>query len=148
MDHAELYTKIWLENQEFSDIQYFHKTHEQPPDFLVDDRIAVEVRRLNWMTGDDNQGLESIELPLAGNIWDVLENAEAPPNNCKVYVSCDYLFSTHPPKEVVRREVEHVAIQHVRDHQKHPSKQRVCTSPTLRTRLWTEFTLHHNSKRH
>ena len=114
MDHAELCTKIWLGNQGFTDIQYIHRTHEQPPDFLVDDRIAVEVRRLNWMTGDDNRGLESIELPLVASILNGLENAETPPKNCKVYVSCDYLFSTFPPKGAVQREIEHAANQHVK----------------------------------
>ena len=113
MDFTESYAEQWLEDQGYGDIQYIDKTHEQPPDFVIDNRIAVEVRRLNFMTGDDNQGLESIEISLAGNIWDAIGNVEAPPKNCKVYMSCDYLFSTHPPKDVVMREVEHAMNQHV-----------------------------------
>ena len=112
MDHAELCTKIWLESKGFTDIQYIHKTHEQPPDFLVENRIAVEVRRLNWMT-DDNQGLESIEKPLSRTILEGLQNAQRPPARCKVYVSCDLFSTVLPPKEMVLYEIKQAANQYV-----------------------------------
>lgn len=40
-----------------------------PPDFVVNGDIAVEVRRLNLMVGDENKGLESVEKPLDRDIY-------------------------------------------------------------------------------
>jgi hypothetical protein len=45
-----------------------------PPDFLVDDRIAVEVRRLNQneLTGSGFRGLEEIRIPTEERIRGLL----------------------------------------------------------------------------
>lgn len=70
MNRSEETVRDLLESMGFSNIVY-EPDGNIPPDFLVDGRIAVEVRRLNQNhdTGLGMQGLESVEIQL----WDRLE---------------------------------------------------------------------------
>lgn len=50
-----------------------------PPDFLIDNKVALEVRRLNqnFESGDRNSGLENIQFPLMHKIQNLLSNIKA-----------------------------------------------------------------------
>ena len=114
MDINELYVEQWLQSQGYTNIQFVTDTNDQPPDFIVNGDIAVEVRRLNWMFGDKNKGLESVEKPLERDIKSGLEAAEQPPHGYKVYVSCDLLHTELPDKHMVVGEVGKAASQYVK----------------------------------
>ena len=65
MDDSERTVLEYLQNQDLGDVVY-EPDGNVPPDFLVNGRIAVEVRRLNENveTGDGHRGLEEISKPL------------------------------------------------------------------------------------
>ena len=65
MDRSEETVRDLLESMGFSNIVY-EPDGNVPPDFLVDGRIAIEVRRLNqnYDSGQGVQGLEQVEIPL------------------------------------------------------------------------------------
>lgn len=93
MDINESHVEQWLQGQGYTNFQFVTDTNDQPLDFIVNDSVAVEVRRLNWMFGDENKGLEGVEEPLKQDIKSGLEGAEQPPHRCKVFLTCD-LFSS------------------------------------------------------
>jgi hypothetical protein len=65
MDDSERIVLQYLQNQDLGDIVY-EPDGNVPPDFLVNGRIAVEVRRLNENveTDEGHRGLEEISKPL------------------------------------------------------------------------------------
>jgi len=72
-DECEKLTQDHLVHLGFRRITY-EPDGNNPPDFLVDDRIAVEVRRLNQneLTGSGFRGLEEIRIPTAQRIRELL----------------------------------------------------------------------------
>ena len=106
MDNNESRVEQWLQRQRYTNIQFVTDTNDQPPDFIVNNSIAVEVRRLNWMFGDENQGLEGIALEQ--NIKSGL------PHGHKVFVSCDLLHTDLPDKEVAISEVKKAANKYIK----------------------------------
>ena len=114
MDNTESRVEQWLQCQGYTDIKYVENTNDQPPDFIVNNSIAVEVRRLNWMFGNENRGLEGVEKPLRQDIVSGLEAAEQPPHGYKVYVSCDLLHTDLPDKKVVISEVKRAANKYIK----------------------------------
>ena len=111
----EFQARQWLEEQRYSDISDLSKDQRDPPDFLVEGRIGVEVRRLNWMTDTNrrNQGAEELEHALGATIGKILEAAGAPPGGYSVYVSCDLLHDSLPPKEVIQEQVRQAVGEYV-----------------------------------
>ena len=109
MDLDESRAEQWLQQQGYTNIQFVTDTSEQPPDFVVNGDIAVEVRRLNLMVGDENKGLESVEKPLERDIRSGLAAAQPPPHGYRVYVSCDLLHTELPDKNMVIEEVKKAA---------------------------------------
>lgn len=75
MDDSERLVLNYLKNAGFMDICY-EPDGNVPPDFLIDGRVAVEVRRLNQSHVDDNaqgpRGLEEVAIPLARRIREYL----------------------------------------------------------------------------
>ena len=65
MDDSEARIAAYLAHRGFTDVVY-EPDGNVPPDFLVDGRIAVEVRRLNLnaVTGTEYQGLEEASILL------------------------------------------------------------------------------------
>ncbi len=65
MDDSERTILEYLQNQDLGDVVY-EPDGNVPPDFLVNGRIAVEVRRLNENveTDEGHRGLEEIAKPL------------------------------------------------------------------------------------
>ena len=113
MDANEQRTEHWLQCLGYTDIIYVENTNDQPPDFIVNGDIAVEVRRLNWMFGDENRGLESIEEPLKQDIKSGLKCAEQPPPGCKVFVSCDLYRTELPNRNMIVQEVKEATNDYV-----------------------------------
>lgn len=99
--------KQWLESQGHTDILDLSEDNLDPPDFVVEKRIGVEVRRLNWMTDTTkpNQGAEELEKPLEVTFTEILEEAGEPPGGYSVYVSCLLLHDCLPPIRVTRKQI-------------------------------------------
>ncbi len=97
----------WLRSQGYTNIRDLSKTNEDPPDFVVDKRIGVEVRRLNFMTevNGEMQGVEQLEEPLEGIIRRKLKDAGEPPGAYSVSVSCDLLATSLPATKVTSKQV-------------------------------------------
>ena len=103
----ELRAQQWLKSQGYTDIIDLSIDGTDPPDFVVEKRIGVEVRRLNWMTDANrkNQGAEELEKPLEKMISKILEDAGEPPGGYSVEVSCDLLDDRLPPNKETLRQV-------------------------------------------
>lgn len=106
----------WLKSQGYTDIRDLSVDGQDPPDFVVDGRVGVEVRRLNWMTdaNTENQGIEEIEKPLERTISKILEDAGEPPGGYSVDVSCDLLDTSLPDTKVIRRQVGQAVDDYVK----------------------------------
>ena len=108
-DWAELRARQWLESQGYTEIRDLSEAREDPPDFLVDNRIAVEVRRLSWMTDADpanpKQSAEGLEKRLDKAIGKVLEEVGETPGGHDVYVWCDLLRDVIPETGITRTQV-------------------------------------------
>jgi len=113
MDINESHAEQWLQSQGYTNIRFVTDTNDQPPDFIVNNSIAVEVRRLNLIFGDENRGLESVEGPLGRDIKSGLEAAEQPPPGCKVFVSCDLFGTDLPERNRIIQEVKEAASDYV-----------------------------------
>lgn len=101
--------KQWLKGQKYTDIC---RPSKDPPDFVVDNRIAVEVRRLNWMD-DSGKGVESVEYGLEKTIGEVLGVSGPPPGSYNVHVECQ----THgalPKKNKTEKLVRQAVGQYVK----------------------------------
>ena len=104
-DPEESIAKRWLEGQGFSDIIDLSRENRDPPDFRVENRIGVEVRRLESTTEAMRPDLviKTIEHSLSRIIINLLEEAGEPPGGYTVYVRCE--TSGAPPK---RKETEKI----------------------------------------
>lgn len=84
MDDSEALVATWLKSLNFSDVQY-EPDGNVPPDFLVDGRIAIEVRRLNQNHDDGDgrgpRGLEEVAIPLWKRVRTYLEGLGPAPVN-------------------------------------------------------------------
>ena len=115
-DYIEELARQWIEGQtEFTDVRYISDTGDQPPDFVVDNRIAVEVRRLNWMTDatKPNQSAEELEMPLENTIRKVMEEARPAPGDYDVNVQCDLFRASLPDREVTREQVGRAVVEYI-----------------------------------
>ncbi|MEO8596589.1 MAG: hypothetical protein ABI759_24945 [Candidatus Solibacter sp.] len=83
MDRSETLARDYFVHLGFDRIEYEPQGRSKPPDFLLDGRIAVEVRRLNQIetqlqaTGKP-RGLEEIAIPLCNTIEDLLPSFGGP----------------------------------------------------------------------
>ena len=79
MNRSEELARQYLESAGFTDI-VFEPDGNVPPDFLLDGRIAVEVRRLNQNEEEDGKkkGLEESAYPLFGRMESLLKSMGPP----------------------------------------------------------------------
>ncbi len=115
-NNEERRAKEWLESQGYIDIRDLSKERKDPPDFVVENRIAVEVRRLNRMD-DSDEGIETDENALTGMIEEVLENAGEPPGDYNVEVECQthgVPLETRTDKKLVKQTVAHFVAQYAK----------------------------------
>ena len=105
MNEEELRARQGLEDQEgYTDILDLSKDDQDPPDFVVENRIAVEVRRLDRGSDSDYHTLINI-------IKEVLEQAGEAPDGSAVYVGCEPQgVSLKTRKD--RKKVKHIVDQY------------------------------------
>jgi len=74
MDRSEKIVFEYFSSQGFCDVVY-EPDGNIPPDFLIDGRIAVEVRRLNQNkeTPNGHRGLETVAIPLQAKVRALLK---------------------------------------------------------------------------
>jgi hypothetical protein len=79
MDTSEDLVRQYLESRGFSNI-VFEPDGNIPPDFVIEGRIAIEVRRLNQSleSGGKLRGLEETAYPLCGKIESLLKSLGPP----------------------------------------------------------------------
>lgn len=108
----ELRAKEWLEGRGHVDICALSREGKDPPDFVIGDGIAVEVRRLTDASATKGKG-SGIDKPLERVVGKVLEEAGEPPGGHDVYVSCGLLVDDLPPLKVTRRQVKHAVDRYI-----------------------------------
>lgn len=91
MDDSETLAEAYLRSLGYADVRY-EPNGNIPPDFLVDGRIAVEVRRLNQHhvrgAGEKIRSLEETSIPLQNKIANYLRTiSPSTPNNESWFVS-------------------------------------------------------------
>lgn len=91
MDSSEKIANQYLLSQGFKDVVY-EPDGNIPPDFLVDGRIAVEVRRLNQHheSNGKHRGLEEVSIPLRERMEKLLDSLGPPDSNGSWFVSFRY----------------------------------------------------------
>lgn len=101
MDESEKLADAYLRYRGFTEIQ-FEPDGNVPPDFLCDQRVAVEVRRLN-QNHDDGSGLKGLEetaIPLSKSIRKLILSLGPPSHGHSWFVF--YRFSRPiPPRAML-----------------------------------------------
>lgn len=98
----------WIRYQEYSDIQ---PIYDDPPDFVVDNRYAVEVtrleRKLKFEDGS-TEGVEKNRISLARCIENLLEKLRPNNNERSWAIDCEYdIKEPLPNPKVLRNELQH-----------------------------------------
>jgi hypothetical protein len=109
MDHSEALVEQYLKYLGYTDIVY-EPDGNVSPDFLVNNAIAIEVRRLNQHhddgSGSGPRGLEEVDVPLWNRIRNHLESFGSQPHVGPSW----YVFYSFerpiPAWKVVRRELD------------------------------------------
>ena len=108
VNEDEEIARIWLEMTGHFDI----RLGDDPPDYVVEDRYAVEVRRLNRMVEADgrNEGEEVSLYPLSAIVNDVLQKLGPPhPGEHCWYVDINYEIDVgQPPKKWQKKKKEQI----------------------------------------
>lgn len=138
MDKDESRAKLWLQSQGYTDIKYVENTNCQPPDFIIDNSIAVEVRRLNQMYGDKNEGLENIELPLWRSVSSGLATANQPPPGHKVYVIFELHHTEKQDKKLIVSELQRATNDYIK-HIKNSPDHEYNSPPNARVKMTIHF---------
>jgi len=91
MDASEKLVFKYLKYQGYTDIIY-EPDGNIPPDFLVNGRIAIEVRRLNqnYGEGENTKGLEEAAIPLSKRIEKLALSMGPPVDNENWFVSFSF----------------------------------------------------------
>jgi hypothetical protein len=123
MDQSETWAKDYLIYRGFkSDDVLFEPDGNVPPDFLVEGRIAVEVRRLNqhWESASgDLQPMEELSIPLLIRLRKLLHSFGPPTNGVSWYVI--HRFGrpqlTKDWEPILRAELEPFQKGEIEDHE-------------------------------
>jgi hypothetical protein len=96
MNREENITEAYLKSLDFKDV-VFQPDGNIPPDFSIDGRIAVEVRRLNqhFFTKDEVRGLEETRIPLFTLLESSLSEFDSQYKGCSYWVAIKF----HRPVE-------------------------------------------------
>jgi len=97
MDSTERHVFNHLQTRNFSSIEY-EPDGNIPPDFLVDGKVAIEVRRLNQHHFSQNniKGLEEVAIPLWQRVTNLIEHFSPPIDEESWFVN--FTFSRPVPK--------------------------------------------------
>lgn len=111
----ERIAEAWLKQQGYADIE---RPRRDPPDFVVDGKYAVEVRRMNLLVEMDGKikGEEELQEPLFKAVKRVLDSFGPPVDGSGFYVHGDYDYSrlSLPRTKVLALEIKE-ALQPLRD---------------------------------
>ena len=101
MDDSEKLAKAYLCHLGFDDIVY-EPDGNVPPDFLVDGKIAVEVRRLNQneLTDSGPRGLEETEIPFRMKLRKLLMTLGPPRSGVSWFVHYSFRRPLPEPREL------------------------------------------------
>jgi len=104
MNESERLIAGYLAHQGYSDVIH-EPDGKRPPDFLVNGRIAVEVRRLNQneATPAGARGLEEIAIPLNSSVRKVLASMGPPTDGVSWFVSYTFRRPLPPWKDFERK---------------------------------------------
>jgi hypothetical protein len=96
MDREEKITEAYLKSLGFKDV-VFEPEGNRTPDFQIDGKIAVEVRRLNqhFFTKDEVRGLEETRIPLFTLLESSLSEFDSQYKGCSYWVAIKF----HRPVE-------------------------------------------------
>jgi hypothetical protein len=99
MDSSERLVAEFLAHSGYTDVVY-EPDGNVPPDFLIDGRIAVEVRRLNQNheTGGRTHGLEEVAIPLWQRVRKLALSLGPPTRNASWFVFFDFTRPVQPWK--------------------------------------------------
>ena len=101
----------WLESQFYATIE---RPRHDPPDYVVDGKFAVEVRRLNRRieVGGNTEGEENSRKSLYRTIENALKKIESTGNKRSWIVDCEYDFSRRlPNKNDVKDQIRETLLQ-------------------------------------
>ncbi len=131
MDASEKSVNAYLAHQRYASVVY-EPDGNVPPDFLIDGRIAVEVRRLNQNedTSNGSRGLEEVTKPLHAAVSKVVTSLGPPTAGVSWFVIYTFRRPLPPWKQL-----ETMLADALRRFQEEPSDQ-----PTA-TRMAKGFTL-------
>ena len=132
MNDSEKLVQEYLTRQGFTNVVY-EPDGNVPPDFLVDGRIAVEVRRLNQNeeTSTGFHGLEELAIPLDSAVRKVLASMGPPPADASWFVF--YVFRRPLPSVKQIELALKVALTNFKNRPSHqPSDLRVFKNFGLR----------------
>ena len=107
-NNDERLAQRWLEHQGHEDIR---RPRSDPPDFVVDGAVAVEVTRLSQLVdvGDDKRSVSEEERrkPLTALLKKLLNGLGTPGNEGRSWdVTCEYdLSEPLPPRKIVEAQV-------------------------------------------
>lgn len=108
MDHTETIAKQFLEELGYKDLKY-EPDGNVPPDFLLDDCTAVEVRQLNQIYFNQQgsvQGLDNANVPLWRTMKELLDAYQSP-RQAATTIGVFYHFSRPiPRRKVIARELK------------------------------------------
>ena len=106
----ERLARKWLESQKYNNIE---RSDDDPPDYVVDGKYAVEVKRLNLKSqiNGRTEGEENSRLALCKTIKKALEKLGPPGKGKSVDVNCEYDFSRPLPKaKVVKKQIREALL--------------------------------------
>ena len=106
----ECIAKTWLESQCYATIE---RPRHDPPDYVVDGKFAVEVRRLNRRieVGGKTEGEENSRKSLYRTIENTLKEIEPTGNKRSWIVDCEYDFSRRlPNKNDVKNQIRETLL--------------------------------------
>lgn len=110
MNKDEKRAEEYLVSLGYKNIEY-EKIKNKTPDFLIDDKIAVEVRRLNINFATGN--IENFESQIRNNIKKIISNFKCETFNNSVYLSIEL---TEPKKiddkKIITQKIKKVFKEH------------------------------------
>ena len=114
MDDSEAAAQAYLTHLGFKNVVYEPEGESKPPDFLVEQRIVVEVRRLNQhevssKAGTKLRGLEEVAIPVWDHLQSLLPSLGPPKAGASWYIHIKYsrpVPKRRTLKDAVRRHLE------------------------------------------
>lgn len=126
MDASETHAAAYLKACGFTEIRY-EPDGNVPPDFLCDERVAVEVRRLNEHhdAGTGPKGLEELAIPLWQRMRKLILSLGPPTQGQSWYVF--YRFSRPVPKwKLIRLLIERELVAFMKAADPQPFDKEIC----------------------